>query len=75
MKKIYLLSTLLIIGTFFVVNQETDAAENILFDTEQSTDAINYQHFEFKSYPPKKYKGLTLILVSKTKNGYIGTYL
>ncbi|MGX7015006.1 hypothetical protein [Vagococcus silagei] len=30
--------------------------------------------FNFKNYPPKTYKGLNLILVRKTPNGYSGIY-
>ncbi|MGX7014996.1 hypothetical protein [Vagococcus silagei] len=71
MKKKLLVSLVLFMGVGFMLNTTVSAVE---IRPVINNRAI-YHNFTFKNYPPKTYKGLTLIVVTKTKTGYIGTYI
>lgn len=41
----------------------------------ETVTRAGYGNLFFKSYPPKTYKGWTLVAVKKVSNGYMGMYM
>lgn len=72
MKKIILFS--LFVGAMVSFPRVGHAETLQVVETENLQRSI-YTPFDFKSYPPKTYRGMILVRVDKIKGGYVGWYV
>lgn len=72
MKKFVLATLVLLIG---IGGAQVGHAQTANVIENQNNVRAQFKKYEFKSYPPSKYIGMTLIKVQKTSGGYIGWYV
>lgn len=72
MKKIILFS--LFVG-MMVSFPGVGHAETLQVAETENVQRAAYIPFDFKSYPPKTYRGMILVRVDKIKGGYVGWYV
>ncbi|GGI65055.1 hypothetical protein ACFQOY_08560 [Enterococcus alcedinis] len=72
MKKFILAALVLSIG---IGSAQVGYAETDISVGNQNNMRASYEMHKFKSYPPSKYLGMTLMKVEKTSGGYIGWYV
>lgn len=73
MKKIIWLG--LLFGMMVSFPSAVAQAETVQVAETESTPRADIIPFDFKSYPPKTYRGMVLVRVDKTKGGYVGWYV